>query len=114
MSVPDEVIGKIGRCPQRLVQFKVDRGPKRPVAAMSRVGVRNAKGDTKGPKQLESTLVRRARPDDVPEQRDRKREIRQTPFFVEEGAVVDCPWCERRLRVSADEFNEELECPGCD
>lgn len=40
-------------------------------------------------------------------------EFQAAPFFVEAGAVVECPWCQKRLRLREDEFNTELDCPQC-
>lgn len=121
LRVPDSKIGKISPCPRCGSLFKVERTPDGLWAIMSIVvpekkplALDSSASPPVPPPPPEASVPRLlARRYEQPQRAERAK-IQQTPFLIEDVAVVDCPWCKRRGRIEEINFNMELECGSCE
>lgn len=118
LSVPESRVGRPCPCPACGFEFQVDHGPGgawviTPVSPPAPTSTALAVIPPPPPPPPPPPVIKITIPLPPPPPPVIRTRVQDPPFFVDDGAVIECPWCQRRRRVHEDLFNEELECSGC-
>jgi hypothetical protein len=113
LRVPEKKLGEIGRCPRCRVQFKIVRAVDGTLAIMSLLEAASPRHERPSAPQSSQQLVPHKPLAECITSQDTD-EIQETPFFTEDGAIIECPWFGKRLLATNRQFNRELGCPKCD
>jgi len=113
LKVPRSKIGQVSSCPRCRSPFKVEQAADGTLAVMAIIGPDlppAASFPPALPPAEHHPLAVQPSKWPVPPERS---ELQPTPFLIHDGAVVDCPWCFARTRVSDTFFNSEHPCGEC-
>jgi len=109
LRIREDLIGRVGCCPSCKKQFQVARATDGTLAVMAILDSQNVQSSEKiaRPPNNGPTSQSASEP-------TASGKLKKAPFFVENAAVIECPWCNKRMKVDDDSFNDELICPSCD
>lgn len=105
LAVPAKRIGMISECPKCKGKFKIEQAVSGTIAVMSIL-------DSQRSELVITKPIPKLSPHSIA--RKTRTELQETPFFVGNSIVADCPWCNKRLKILPSMINCELECKRCD
>jgi uncharacterized protein YbaR (Trm112 family) len=114
VRVREEMLGDVVRCSQCKSTFVVERG------ADGLTHIRPVSTSAMSPPPTPPQRAYRVPPPpppivvNIPLPAVERNEIQEVPFLVDDGAVVECPHCERRTLVKERDFGEEIVCKQCE